>query len=165
MENIFIRLANESDLSALHSLYLEFHEFHAKYLPAYLHSLGAPSDQEREISLSKIREVIKGTSSAILVAEISGKPIGMAEIFLKQPDPGSYGAVPVIYAHLQSLAVTEGFRQQGVGSQLLQAAGAWARDRGAVEMRLEVWEFSEGPLIFYENLGYHTIRRTLAKKI
>lgn len=165
MDKIEIGLANESDLLALYDLYLEFHEFHAKHLPTYLHNLGVPSDAEREIYLSKIKAIVQGEDSAILVAEISGKPIGLAEIHLKQPDPDSPGIVPMLYAHLQSLAVTAKFRRQGVGSQLLQAAQAWAHAHAAVELCLDVWEFSEGPLAFYEKLGYHTIRHTLARNL
>jgi hypothetical protein len=32
-------------------------------------------------------------------------------------------------------------------------------------MRLEIWEFPDGPLPFYQRLGYRTIRRTLAKEL
>jgi GNAT superfamily N-acetyltransferase len=165
MDKINIHLANESDALALYNLYLEFHEFHAKHLPAYLHSLGTPSNQEREIFLSRIKTVIQGKDSAILIAESSGTPIGLAEIRLNPPEAESHGIVPIIYAHLQSLAVTERFKRQGVGGQLLQAAQTWAQAHKAVELRLDIWEFSAGPLAYYEKLGYKTIRRTLAKNL
>jgi GNAT superfamily N-acetyltransferase len=47
----------------------------------------------------------------------------------------------------------------------MAAAEAWARERGATELRLDAWEFAAGPLPFYESLGYQTIKRTLVKPL
>jgi GNAT superfamily N-acetyltransferase len=165
MGKALIRLANESDLDALCDLYFEFHEFHARHVPAYLRSLGNPSKQAREELRQKIREIIQGEHSTIFVADFSGQTIGLAEIYLRQPDPTNLALVPTPYAHLQSLVVTEPLRMQGVGEQLLQAAQVWAQENGAAEMRLDIWEFAAGPLGFYEKMEYHTTRRTLAKKL
>lgn len=160
-----IRLAEESDLHTLCDLYFKFHEFHAQHLPDYLHTLDNSSTKEREELRYKIKHIIQGNDSAILVVDCSGQVIGFAEIYLKHPDPTNRAVVPKQYAHLQSLSVTEVFRREGVGNQLLQAAEAWARYRGAVELRLDIWEFSAGPLEFYKKSGYHTFRRTLAKSL
>jgi GNAT superfamily N-acetyltransferase len=165
MDKVSIHLANESDLDAMCDLYMEFHEFHARHLPAYLRSLGTPSEQEREELRYKIQEIIRGEGSTILVADISGQIIGLAEIYLHHPDPNNQAVVPTPYDHLQSLVVTQSFRRLGIGAQLLQAAQTWATEKGAVEMRLDIWEFSSGPLGFYEKMGYHTTRRTLAKTL
>lgn len=165
MNTASIRLAEEPDLDTLCDLYLEFHEFHAQHLPNYLRTLDSSSAKEREELRHKIMEIIQGNDSAILVAECSGRVIGFAEIYLRNPDPTSRVVVSKPYAHLQSLAVTEGFKRQGIGSQLLHTAEFWASDRGAVELRLDIWEFSAGPLEFYEKSGYYTFRRTLAKNL
>ena len=165
MDKASIRLANESDLDALCDLYFEFHEFHAHHVPAYLRSLGKPSGQAREELRQKIREIIQGERSTILVADLSGQTIGLAEVYLRQPDPTNTAVVPTPYAHLQSLVVNEPHRRQGIGEQLIQAAQVWAQENGAAEMRLDIWEFPAAPLSFYEKMGYHTTRRTLAKKL
>lgn len=168
MDKASIRIANEFDLDALCDLYFEFHEFHAHYVPAYLRSLGKPSGQAREELRQKIREIIQGEHSTVLVADFSGQTIGLAEVYLRLPDPTNPAVVPTSYAHLQSLVVTAPLRRQGIGEQLLQAAQVWAREKGAAEMRLDIWEFGElsaGSLGFYEKMGYHTTRRTLAKKL
>jgi len=99
------------------------------------------------------------------VAEGSGLVLGFAEIYLRHPDPKNLAVVPKLYAHMQSLSVTEAFRDQGFGHQLLKAAEVWARDHDAIELRLDIWEFSEGPLGFYEKSGYRTFRRALTKNL
>lgn len=65
------------------------------------------------------------------------------------------------YSHLQSLMVVEGFRGQGVGTLLIEAAEEWARERGAREMRLDTWEFVGDPVDFYEKVGYRTSKRRM----
>jgi len=160
-----IRPAEESDLNVLCDLYYEFHEFHADHLPAYLRSLGEPSADDRMALTEKIKVIIQGSDSAILVAEDSGRVIGFAEIYLKHPDPTNPYLTPTPHAHLQSLSVTRAFRRKGIGSQLMLSAEAWVKSRGALEMRLDTWEFSAGPLDFYQKTGYCTFRRSLMKNL
>jgi len=90
--------------------------------------------------------------------------VGFAEVYLRkdEPDPAR---IAYKYGHLQSLLVTEAFRQHGIGEKLLEAAENWAKGRGAAEMRLETWEFPEGPFRFYEKTGYRTLRRKLARRL
>lgn len=160
-----IRSGEESDLDSLCDLYFEFHEFHAQYLPAYLQSLGEPTVHERMELRQAIMDILQGSESAILVAEESGRIVGFAEIYLKLPDPNDRAKTHTPYAHLQSLYVAEAFRHKRIGKQLLQAVEDWARMRGAVELTLDIWEFSAGPLEFYRKSGYHTYRRALTKNL
>jgi GNAT superfamily N-acetyltransferase len=163
--DINIRLAVDTDLDALSELYFEFHEFHARHLPKYLRSLGELSAKDREELLSKIAEVIKGNDSAILVAIDMERVIGLAEVYLKHPDPADRGVNPAPYAYLQSLAITESYRRRGIGSQLLRAAEEWAREHGVTDLVLGIWEFPKGPLEFYLKAGYHVYRQSLAKDL
>lgn len=162
---VTIRPAKETDLKTLCDLYFEFHEFHAHYFPSFLQSLGEPSAKELEELGRKVMEIIQGSGSTILVAEESGRVVGFAEIYLRQPDPDNLALTPTIHAHLQSLLVTSTFRRKGIGRRLLRAAEAWAIERGAVELRLDIWEFSTNPFGFYQKSGYHTYRRSLVKDL
>lgn len=164
MYKITIRLAEERDLEALCDLYIDFHQFHAQHLPTYLRSLDDFSAKEREELKGRIMEILHGRDSAILVADRAGHVIGMAEVYLRHSDPENRATARLNYAHLQSLMVTQMFRNQGIGSQLIQAVESWARENEASELRLEIWEFQAGPLDFYEKLGYQTLRRTLVKR-
>lgn len=108
---------------------------------------------------------MQGHDSALLVADLSGKVIGFAEVYLRHTDPDNPVVTPMDYAHLQSLMVTQDHKRQGIGIQLLQAVEAWACERGAVEIHLDVWEFSAGPSVFYEKSGYNPLRHTLIKRL
>jgi GNAT superfamily N-acetyltransferase len=165
MDNLIIRLAEENDLDSLRALYLEFHNFHAQLLPRYLRSLNIESPNEQQELKNRIMEIMQGNDSALLVADLSGKAIGFAEVYLRHTDPDNPAVTPMDYAHLQSLMVTQEFRHQGIGIQLLQTVEVWACEQGAVEIRLDIWEFSAGPLVFYEKSGYNPLRYTLVKRV
>jgi GNAT superfamily N-acetyltransferase len=47
----------------------------------------------------------------------------------------------------------------------MDEAETWARERGAEEMRLDIWEFDDGPLTFYEKRGYGTVRREMVRRL
>ena len=157
--------AIDSDLEELCGLYYELHEFHAKYLTAYLKSLGEPSGNDRVLLMDEIKRVINGSDSTILVAESASQVIGLADIRINSPDPTNRGINPTPYAHLQNLVVTQVYRRIGVGILLLQAAEDWSRARGVVDLTLDVWEFADGPQEFYQKAGYRTFRHSLIKNI
>ena len=163
MNDVKIRLAEKEDLKALCRLYIEFHEFHVRGVPDRLRSLGDPDKYDCSELSPKLEKIIRGEDSVIFLAEIDGKPLGLAEVYIRgdKPDPAR---VQRRYGFLQSLIVTEKTRKQGIGKKLVQASESWAKQNGAVEMQLDIWEFDGGPFDFYENLGYRTLRRTLVRR-
>lgn len=47
----------------------------------------------------------------------------------------------------------------------MESAYLWAKKRGATEVELEVWEFNQDAISFYEKLGYETAKRTMWRRI
>ncbi len=164
MRDMTVRLAGMNDLEALCRLYVEFHEFHVRGVPDRLMSLGEPDAYDCSEMYPKLEKIINNEDSAIFLAEVSGQPVGLAEVYVRedQPDPAR---VSRKYSYLQSLMVLEEFRRHGAGTRLLEGAEEWGKEKGATEMRLETWEFAEGPLEFYEHRGYRTLRRTLVREL
>jgi ribosomal-protein-alanine N-acetyltransferase len=58
------------------------------------------------------------------------------------------------HAHLTLLAVRPGYRQQGVGRELVDWLEACARTAGLFEVRLELRAANDAARRFYERLGY-----------
>jgi GNAT superfamily N-acetyltransferase len=159
-----VRPAAESDILALCDLYLEFHEFHAEWIPVRLCSLRPVWSAEIAGLEERLREIIAGSDADILVAEAEGKISGLSEIHLRE-DEGTSARPAARYCHLQSMFVPEDRRGSGIGRRLLAASESWARARGAKEMRLDVWEFDEGPSRFYEKHGYRPYRRSYVRSL
>jgi ribosomal protein S18 acetylase RimI-like enzyme len=161
MNDLKIRLAGMQDLEALCRLYIEFH---VRGVPDRLRSLGDPEKYDCSELYPKLEKIIKSDDSVIFLAEVDQKPVGLAEVYVREdkPDPAR---IQRKYGHLQSLIVTQKSRSQSIGKRLVGEAEKWAKQKGAKEIQLDIWEFKEGPLEFYERCGYRTLRRTLTREL
>jgi ribosomal protein S18 acetylase RimI-like enzyme len=157
MDGPIIRPATEQDIDALVPLYADFHEFHVHGVPDRLRLPDTPD----EIPLrTALREILRRTDAQIFIADFENKLIGFAEIYLRLDEPHPL-RVPHRYGYLQCLLISEPFRKSGLGKQLISSAHQWAKEQQATEVHLDVWEFADGPLHFYEKLGYRTLKRHL----
>ena len=163
-DDVVVRLARMEDMQTLCKLYAEFHEFHVRGVADRLVSLGETDPHHDAELRDNLEKIINEDSSVILVAEIANQIVGLAEVYVRKDEPNP-ARVSYRYGHLQSLIVTEAFRRHGVGTKLVDAAEQWVKEKGATEMRLDIWEFTEGPLEFYEHTGYRTLRRTLVRQL
>jgi GNAT superfamily N-acetyltransferase len=143
MCEVKIRTAGEQDFDALDKLYYDFHQYRVREIPDRLQDLGKIENQDWSRLHQAFREIFTNKD---------------AVIFLNEDNPL---IVPHKYAHLQSIMVSEPNRKSGIGKKLMDVAQQWAREKGATEMRLDVWEFNQGTIQFYEKMGFHTLTRTL----
>jgi ribosomal-protein-alanine N-acetyltransferase len=88
-----------------------------------------------------------GTRRCLFVAEANERITGFA-----------VGRVTVledeVLAELESVAVVNSFRRAGIGRALCEAVVAWARERGAAAVDLEVRSGSDGAIALYKALGF-----------
>jgi ribosomal protein S18 acetylase RimI-like enzyme len=164
MDAVTIRLAQTQDFEPLCKLYFEFHEFHVRGVPDRLLSLGDPETFDSSELCAALEKIVGDDDAALFVATVARQVVGLVEIYLRQ-DEANPARVSYQYGYLQSLMVREAFRRRGIGTRLLEAAQQWAREKGATKVRLETWEFAEGPQAFYERQGYRTLRRTLVREL
>lgn len=164
MTDLIIRLASTHDFKALCKLYVEFHEFHVREVPDRLLSLGSAASYDCAKLYPNLEKIIQNSEAALFLAEIAHHPVGLAEVYVRQDEANSAKVVRR-YGHLQSLMVQEAYRHQGIGTRLLEAVEQWARQQGATEMQLDIWEYAGGPLHFYEHFNYRTLRRTLVRDL
>jgi GNAT superfamily N-acetyltransferase len=169
VSDVTIRPAREADFDDVIALYEEFHAFHVLGAPHRLRLPASATDpaqrkEERVQIRALLAAVLENTGAALLLAEAAGQIVGLAEMYLRR-DEAHPLTIQYTYGYLQSLMVTERWRGRGVGGRLMAATEAWARERGATQMRLDAWKFAAGPLPFYEALGYQTIKRELVKSL
>jgi GNAT superfamily N-acetyltransferase len=157
MTRVDVHPASLSDIPQLCRLYFDFHEFHAAGLPERLVSLGSWEAYDLAVGSPP-----GGNHQSR--CQNSGRVLGFVEIYLRQEEPDPARAA-FVYAHLQSLMVAPGWRKQGIGKRLVQAAETWAAGKGAAEVRLDTWEFPGDPVKFYEGVGYRTLKRKLVRRL
>lgn len=164
MENLVIRKAVLGDIPSLCKLYFEFHEYHARAIPDRLQSLGLYENFNLDPLISSLESILMDEDAVIFVVEDSGDLMGFVEAYMREDEDNSM-RVSYRHSYLQSLMVKDVHREGGVGRRLLKAVEEWAKDKCAVEMRVDIWEFADNPLGFYEEMGYRTLRRSLKKSL
>ena len=98
--------------------------------------------------------------ATFLIAETpDGTPLGF--ISLKVVTRIEGGERP----HVADLAVTEAVRKRGVGTVLMRAAEARARQLGFDVLSLDLWSTNKAALAFYRRLGYHAESHTMFKRL
>jgi ribosomal protein S18 acetylase RimI-like enzyme len=159
-----IRPANDHDTEALCDIYYVFHEFHVGGVPTHLRSLGDREQWDQSYLREALGKIMKSDDSEIFVAEVAGTLAGLIEVYVRQ-DADEATLVQHQYAELQSLVVLAPFRRNGIGARLVKVGQQWAREKGATEMRLGVWEFNQVAREFYEAVGFKTLKRRMVAEL
>lgn len=162
---ITVRKATEADYTELKEFFDEGADIHHRGEPGII---GTPS--ERPISKAFVSELINGEDTTLLVAMPSAKQPGEHKLLgfvrLAFHDTGSHqGVVPRRYVEVEEILVREAYRGHRIGHRLMLEADRWAREKGATEVELAVWDFNHGALKLYEELGYRTLRRQMLKSL
>lgn len=112
----------------------------------------------RDVLVSAVRA--QDPQSPVLIAEgADGAPLGFISLKVGED------VVGVARGHVADVAVTAGARRIGVGTALMRAGEAWARDRGLPALSLDVWSRNERALTFYRRLGYGAESLCLIKRL
>jgi ribosomal protein S18 acetylase RimI-like enzyme len=143
IDRIVIRAAGEADAAFVAGLVSSLLEF------------GSPAWQDPERLAPGLAEVLTSAvraqdpRSTVLIAQsASGTRLGFISLTVREDVTG------VERGHVRDLGVIEDARQMGVGSALMRAGEAWARERGLPVLGLDVWATNERARAFYETLGY-----------
>ncbi len=154
-----VRLAAKNDLDGMVAVWEEAEELHRSALPNIFKQAGLEHDR------SYLANLVEDQNSCVLIAVTPDQEvIGVLHGVLRDAAPISILA-PRCYALINNLVVKKTYHRAGVGQALMEAAHAWAAERGATEVELNVWEFNQGAIAFYERLGYSTASRKMWKKI
>jgi diamine N-acetyltransferase len=133
-------------------------EFHRSALP---HIFREPA--ELLPSRSFYAALVNGPDSALFVAEEGDELIGFVTV-REERAPDDPLLAPRRFAMVDMLAVGSDRRRRGIGRALMEATHRWAENRGLEELELNVWEFNQRAIAFYEALGYDTLSRHMVRR-
>lgn len=134
-----IRRARVSDLEALQHLYDQLH------LDNYRELRVPRSQMTREFA-----RLSRNRNHAILVAEVGGRVVGTCHVIVV-PHLG-HALKP--FAIAENVVVASDARSAGIGQQMMEAAGAFARKRGCYKMALTSNVARTRAHRFYQRLGW-----------
>ncbi len=156
---IGIRKATAADYSSVCELFDEMDALHRDHLPhIFQQPNGAAREEDYYLGL------IADANVALLVAEVGGNVVGLVHAIVRDP-PAIPVFVPRRYAVVDAIVVGSGFQNQGIGRRLMEAARVWAIAKGATSIQLNVYEFNQAAISFYEGLGYQTLSRKMSREL
>jgi aminoglycoside 6'-N-acetyltransferase I len=112
----------------------------------------------RELNLALSDRAAGTLPSAILIAQdANGGLIGFLEVGLRSHADGCDPSQPSGF--VEGWFVREDFRARGVGRELMQAAEAWARGQGCLEMGSDSLIDNSGAHRAHQALGFEVVDR------
>ena len=145
---IDVRPARVDDAAAIATLTAEVQAMHVAALP----DLFKPATGDL-FPPERLRALLASADDVVLVAEVDGVVVGnaYAEVQRREENPFRR-AVEVLHVH--QMAVGGEWRGRGIGTRLLDAMRAIARERGIATLELNVWSFNAEAREFYARAGF-----------
>lgn len=154
-----IREAAASDYEGLCVLFEEGDALHREHLPWIFRK---PTGAVRERDY--VDGLIADEAVGFFVAEAGDRLIGFIHVVIKE-SPELPIFAPRRYAVVDNVVVKREFRRTGVGRALMEKAEEWAAVEGAESVELNVWEFNQEAVEFYQSLRYETASRKMTKRL
>lgn len=158
MENIVIRSAKREELDAVNKIRKQVNDIH----------VNGRSDIFREDGWQFIELFIYSRfdeeNSDVIVAAIEDEIVGFAVVQYITRSESPFGKARK-YFHIEEFGVDEEFRRKGIATSIIDFAKIEAKKNGFVRIELDMWEFNDGALAFYESVGFKTFRRYMESYI
>jgi len=155
---MIVRFAKESELDRVNELRKQVNDIHVEGKP----------DVFKPGFGQELREFIKviwnDPEQEIVVAEDDGVICGFAVLhhinkpenpFMKERD----------FIDIDEFCVDKDHRRKGAASEMVSFIKKFAREKGFKRIELNMWEFNQDALAFYEAVGFKTFRRYMEKMI
>ena len=147
-----IRFAEENELNRINELRKQVNDVHVAGKPEVFKPGFSQELQDY------IRVIWDDPDKEIVVAEIDGVVCGFAVMHhIKKPEnPFMFERD---YLDVDEFGVDEAYRRQGVATAMIDFIRNYAVKNGFHRIELNMWEFNEDALAFYEAAGFTTYRR------
>ena len=147
-----VRCAKKTELDRVNELRQQVHELHAAGR-SDIFKPGFPPELR-----DHIYTIWDDPGQEIVVNERDGVLCGYAVLHRinKPENPFMHKRV---FLDIDEFGVDGAFRREGVGMELMDFIRRYAKERGFRKIELNMWEFNQDALAFYEAAGFATYRR------
>lgn len=147
-----IRFAQENDLETVNRLRRQVNDIHVNGRPDIFKA--GWNDELRDL----IHVIMGEESKKIVVADHEGYIVGFAVIHaIDKPENPFMKARR--FLDIDEFGVDESHRRHGIAGKLISFIREYAKKEGFTRLELNMWEFNQGALAFYEEAGFRTYRR------
>ena len=147
--NFIIRPGRREDASDAARLWMQSAEEHTAHDPIYATSPGAERVMRRFLG-----DLAVSNHSFLFVAEYGERTVGFISGELREGSPTFQAKT---WASVDDVFVEPDYRNLGVGRSLLESVMAWAKERDADGVSLQVAAANLRGRKFYEGLGFREI--------
>ena len=150
--DMIIRFAEEKELDRINELRKQVNDIHVAGKPEVFKA--GFSDELRDF----IHVIWSDPEQEIVVADIDGTICGFAVLhhICKGETPFMYERD---FLDVDEFCVDAAYRRRGVATGLISFIKDYAKEKGFHRLELNMWEFNENALAFYESVGFKTYRR------
>ena len=142
-----VRIAEMTDLAGINVLHKQLHIQHIGYRP----DIFAPIEQPVFDTL--MIPYILNEGKDILISVDDGKVNGYAALSVCNTEKGAGEILPFIFVEVNELCVAEAAQGRGIGTALLDAVKAYAKEKGAKFVELGVNAQNTSAQEFYKANG------------
>ena len=153
-----IRFAHIDDLDQVNVLRKQVNDLHVEGKPEVFKP--GFCDELRDY----IHVIFVDPEQRIVVAEENGAICGFAVLhhIVRPENPFMYVRD---FLDIDEFAVDESHRRQGIASAMIAFIRDYAKEQGYSRLELNMWEFNQSALTFYEAAGFTTFRRYMEMKL
>ena len=108
---------------------------------------------------TEVGQALAAEGGALLAHRPGSGAVGFAEISLRHEHVEGASSAPIAY--IEGWFVDPGLRGQGVGKLLIEAAAAWAKERGVSEMASHTEVANGASQAAHEALGFQEVGRSV----
>jgi diamine N-acetyltransferase len=159
--SIILRPLSKTDYAAYLDRITELDALHREALPDIFR---APEPGEPQRTVDYFEALLDDPAVLLLGAWIDDQLAGFAHALLQEVEQ-RWIRVGRRYVVIDNLAVGPDWQRRGLGAALVDAVADWARERGASQLELDVWEANVGALRFYEDVGFVPQRRRFSRSV
>ena len=152
MEAGMVRFAQYEDLERVNDLRKQVNDLHVSGRPDVFKP-GFPEELQNYV-YSIFRDPLK----KIVVCEKDGMISGFA-VLNHITRPETPFMLERDYLDIDEFGVDEAFRRKGIASAMIRFIADYAKREGFNRIELNMWEFNQSALEFYEAVGFTTYRR------
>lgn len=155
---MIVRFAKENELGRVNELRKQVNDIHVEGKPdVFKPGFG---DELRDF----VKVIWNDPEQEIVVAEDDGVICGFAVLhhinkpenpFMKERD----------FIDIDEFCVDKDHRRKGAASEMVSFIKEFAREKGFKRIELNMWEFNQNALAFYEAAGFKTFRRYMEMMI
>lgn len=147
-----VRFAHKEDLEQVNVLRRQVNDLHVAGEPEVFKAGFC------DVLRDYIYENFQNPMKEIVVAELDGRICGYAVLhhIIRPENPFMYERY---YLEIDEFGVDENVRRSGVASAMISYIRDYAKAHGFNRVELDMWEFNQNALAFYEAAGFTTYRR------